>query len=334
MFFPRITLPTRIQNTSHTLIDNILSNNIEDGLKSKSGILINDISDHKIIFTYEENMSYVEKNAKYIEIEKQDELSLANFVEELTLLDIHSQLDHSQQSNPQDNYKTFSKLIKCAKDKHLPKRKVKYNRKKHGKSNWMTKGILNSINTKNALYKILIQTSPTNEDVHNRLKSKYTEYRAKLRKSIREAKRLYYLRLFAIDKNDIQKTWIVINNTLNNNSRNSRQSEFIVNNNKLTDPGDIANAFNDYFINIGRQLSDKIQSPHHYSDYLHNQVESHLQLKPISEIDIRNIINNLKNKASYGHDEISNKLIKRERTSFDQVINTNGKSNVIHRYLP
>ena len=61
MFFPRITLPTSIQNTSHTLIDNIFSNNIEDGLKSKSGILINDISDHKIIFTYEENMSYVEK---------------------------------------------------------------------------------------------------------------------------------------------------------------------------------------------------------------------------------------------------------------------------------
>ena len=129
----------------------------------------------------------------------------------------------------------------------------------------MTKGILNSINTKNALYKILIQTSPTNEDVHSRLKSEYTEYRAKLRKSIREAKRLYYLRLFAIYKNDIQKTWIVINNTLNNNSRNSRQSEFIVNNNKLTNPGDIANAFNDYFINIGRQLSDKIQSLHHYS---------------------------------------------------------------------
>ena len=56
----------------------------------------------------------------------------------------------------------------------------------------MTKGILNSINTKNALYKILIQTSLTNEDVHSRLKSEYTEYRAKLRKSIREAKRLYY----------------------------------------------------------------------------------------------------------------------------------------------
>ena len=165
----------------------------------------------------------------------------------------------------------------------------------------MTKGIINSINTKNAPYKTLIQTSPTNEDVHSRVKSKYTDYRAKLRKSIREAKRLYYLRLFAIHKNDIQKTWIIINNTLNNNSRNSRQSEFIVNNNKLRDSGDIANAFNNYFINIGRQLTGKIQSPYHYSNYLHNQVESHLQLKPISEIDISNIINNLKNKASNGH---------------------------------
>ena len=46
----------------------------------------------------------------------------------------------------------------------------------------MTKGILNSISTKNVLYKTLIQTSPTNEDVHSRLKSEYTEYRAKLEK--------------------------------------------------------------------------------------------------------------------------------------------------------
>ena len=115
-------------------------------------------------------------------------MSLANFVEELTLLDIHSQLDHSQQSNPQDNYETFSKLIKCAKDKHLPKRNVMYNRKKHGKSNWMTKGILNSFNTKNALYKILIQTSPTNEDVHSILKSEYTEYRTKLPKKYSRSK--------------------------------------------------------------------------------------------------------------------------------------------------
>ena len=45
--------------------------------------------------------------------------------------------------------------------------------------------------------------------------------------------------------------------------------------------------------------------------YPHNQFQSYLQLKPTTEKDIINIINKLKNKASYGHDEMSNKLIKR-----------------------
>ena len=90
----------------------------------------------------------------------------ASFVEELTLLDIHSQLDQSQQSNPQDNYEILSKLIMYVSEKHVTNGKVKYNRKKQYESNWMTKSILNSINTKYALCKTLIQTSPTNRDVH------------------------------------------------------------------------------------------------------------------------------------------------------------------------
>ena len=56
-FFPLITLPTRIQNESYTLIDNIFTNDIEKSIKSKSGILIND----KIIFTFQGNLSYIEK---------------------------------------------------------------------------------------------------------------------------------------------------------------------------------------------------------------------------------------------------------------------------------
>ena len=57
-FFPRITLPTRIQASSCTLIDNILTNNIDETTQSKSGLLVNDISDHKILFTYQINNSH------------------------------------------------------------------------------------------------------------------------------------------------------------------------------------------------------------------------------------------------------------------------------------
>ena len=44
----------------------------------------------------------------------EDELSLANFVEELTLLDIHIQLDQSQQFNPQDDQGLFYKNVDLA----------------------------------------------------------------------------------------------------------------------------------------------------------------------------------------------------------------------------
>ena len=51
-FFPRITLPTRIKASSCTLINNILTNNIDKNTHSKSRVFVNDISDHKIIFTH------------------------------------------------------------------------------------------------------------------------------------------------------------------------------------------------------------------------------------------------------------------------------------------
>ena len=69
-FFPKITLPTRIQENSNTLINQIWSNNLEESKKSKSGILINDISDHKMIFTFIENIEFIEKFDKLIKIKQ------------------------------------------------------------------------------------------------------------------------------------------------------------------------------------------------------------------------------------------------------------------------
>ena len=190
-FFPRITLPTRIQPPSATLIDNIFTNDIEQNGKSTSGILINDISDHKMIFTFQENNSYYVKVDKYIEIEKSDQLSMNNFIEELKSLNIYDKLNKPLNSSPQDNYEIFSHLLKYARTKHIPLKKVKFDKKKHKKSKWITNAILKSINTKDKLYKILIQTDMENEILYERLKNEFKEFRAILRKSIRAAFLLY-----------------------------------------------------------------------------------------------------------------------------------------------
>ena len=48
-FFPKITLPTTFSDTANTLIDNIFATNNE--INDISGILLNRISDHQLVFT-------------------------------------------------------------------------------------------------------------------------------------------------------------------------------------------------------------------------------------------------------------------------------------------
>ena len=72
----------------------------------------------------------------------------------------------------------------------------------------MSCGILESINTKNRLYKRFMQTDKNNVALFDTLKAEYSIYRARLRKTIttiREAKRMFYARTFLLYKNYMRK---------------------------------------------------------------------------------------------------------------------------------
>ena len=131
VFFPKITLPTRISERSSSLIDNIFTNDSEE--KETAGILLNHLSDHQIIFTYIEKLSYIEKLPNFITIEKNNVASVQNFIREMDALNICDELNQSIDGNPKENYEVFLKLIKDVKDKCLPKKVVKYSKKKHKK---------------------------------------------------------------------------------------------------------------------------------------------------------------------------------------------------------
>ena len=72
---------------------------------------------------------------------------------ELDELNLYNHLQTAIDSSPDVNYDTMLELLSTVKDKHLPKKCVKFNRKKHKMAKWMTNGILKSINTKDKLYK-------------------------------------------------------------------------------------------------------------------------------------------------------------------------------------
>ena len=63
--------------------------------------------------------------------------------------------------------------------------------------------------------------------------------------------------MFDIAKHDIKKTWLVIKENLNKKNSNKIHKEFVINDQTVCDPDEIANKFNDYFLNIARNLADK-----------------------------------------------------------------------------
>ena len=133
-------------------------------------------------------------------------------------------------------------------------------------------------------------------------------YRNTLNKVIRNAKQIYYQELFNNSKNDIKLTWQNIKKVLNTYSnKHAFPGRFEHNGSTLTNPIDIANAFNSYYINIGPSPANNMQSdPSEIENTmpLINIRESFF-LTPTTEYEISRIINKLKPKLSTGIDEIS-----------------------------
>ena len=126
--------------------------------------LINDIYDHKMLFTFIENIAFMEKFDKLIKIEQKREIAIRKFIEELKSVKISDELNQNINDSPEDNYNKFASLLNHAREKNIPIKLVKYNKKRHNKSCWMTNGILESINTKAKLYNFFIQADQTNVD--------------------------------------------------------------------------------------------------------------------------------------------------------------------------
>ena len=118
-----VNLPTRIQDNTHTLIDQKWSNSLEENIKSKSRIIIKDISDHKMIFTYMEITAFFEKIDKFIKIDRNNQVTMQNFVDELR------SMNQNVNKNPEDNYERFIHTVNNAREKHLQLKIVKYNKK-------------------------------------------------------------------------------------------------------------------------------------------------------------------------------------------------------------
>ena len=313
-FIPSITLPTRICDTTSTLIDNIYTNSVDK--ICTSGILIRPISDHQMYFCMiNSNTCHSEQTKKFIEVEVCDHESIQSFVTEISNANIYDKLQKNLNTNPNHNYEILLKHLLNAKLKHIPKKVKNFNKRRHSKEKWMTKELLQEIVTKNKMY-VTWKTTSVDHINYEQIKQRFKSYEKIVKKDIKEAKQRYFDQIFTAYKNDMKKTWKTINETLNRNKKNSNvASIFYHNGNVLSNAKDIANAFNVYFANIGKNLASEIEQNitdnADYTQYVSTPLtETKLQFKCITDNDTQRAIDKLENKSSSGHDGISNKLLK------------------------
>lgn len=304
--FPAITKPSRITLETATLIDNIYTNAIEK--QTTAGLLINDITDHLPIFAIFHHKCNNERTPTsntytLTRLRTPDAINaLRDDLQKQTWNEVYSAAD------PNVAYNAFLSVLTVLYDRHCPFKKISCKNQQMHVKPWMTKGIKNACSKKNLLYKTFLI------DRNEESETRYKKYKNKLTNIIRKSKKDYYYKILDQHKSNIQGTWKILNSIIKKGTSNINLPNHINKNNTIIDrPKEIADAFNDFFVNVGPNLAKKIVEPndkHGLDEKVINMNPHSIFINSVDEHEILTIVNNLKNKKSTDHTNIDIILIK------------------------
>jgi len=304
-FIPSISKPTRIARNTSTIIDNIYVKR-KTSFTAISGIIHYYISDHLPIFLFIGNNKTInEKGPLVFNCRSLTEANILNIKNELnkTKWRLISTMTTVQA------YDFFITTLENALNKFAPEREIRITRKNVIREPWMTKGILKSIHTRDKLYKKCMQKNKNEE-----LWKDFIDYRNKFNSIKRIAKETHYKQLLYEHKNDIRKTWNVINKLTGRIKKKTSIAEtFNIDGQLINNSQRISNGFCKYFTNVGQKLADKIPKSQKSSvEYMSSTPNPNsMYFYPTDQNEIDQIIKSMKNKKSTGYDGISSAFLKK-----------------------
>ena len=153
--------------------------------------------------------------------------------------------------------------------------------------------------------KFILNRTPENE-------ANFKLYRNTLNRTIQHAKSLYYQRKLEEHQDNPSKIWHYLLELIRKNkSKSDLPCSFELNGTKITNPGTIANEFNDYFSAVGHKLDAALpQNGIDPLSYLDNLPDTpRFVLQPVDENEINILISQL-NSTGGGIDGLSTKILK------------------------
>ena len=304
-FQPCITIPTRVTETTSTLIDNFFVKG--RNLFIKTAAIYSDIADHYPIMLQCYGEKITIRPPKFSIKRNYDSISINSFCYALgehdTWNDVYNTITNTHDVNAAMHI--FEKTYQQKFNSYFPEKRCSTRRKNVPRMPWMTPALVKSSKKKAKLFK-RYKKSGTPE-----AKIVYVTYLNIYKKCLVSAKKNHYDAKFKLVTNSLKKIWSLLNSLIKKKSVYDVIQSFGINGIETKDCSVIANALNDYFVGIGPELDNKIPPAiKHYSAYLKCNQPNSFVLSTTSPSEILNIISDLNNKMSFGSDNIPLSIMK------------------------
>ena len=176
---------------------------------------------------------------------------------------------------------------------------------------WITKGIKKSISIRDKLYKEMIKVKNVLTKVWKH--ESFKKYQNQIINLLRVSKQTHYNKYFKENKNNCRAIWIGINEVIcpKNKRKLNSPTSLIDEDKTITNPKNIVEHFNKFFIKIGTNIEIKISpTKKYYTDYLLNPSKETFLITPTTDEAISHIIYDLRIRKSTGPNSIPTKVMK------------------------
>ena len=301
-----ISKPTRITNSTETILDHVLTNlNFES---CQSGILINDMTDHLPIYAF--------CNLSVCKLKYRDGQKYRTIFKESKKVEFLSTFRNMSQTLKQDiegsdfdpdiYFVRLVNIITESVEKVFPVSKISNKYQKRFRKPWMTQGILNASDEKHRLYYIYLKSKKDPVKYQN-----YQRHQTALTRVIENAKSMQMINDFDECAGDSTKTWKVINRYLKKSKGKSEEIISLKNENGsiISDPKTVANKLNSHFVNKRINLASKLP-PSQISIFksMGSRVSNTIQSTSTSTDEVAKFIKELQTNKAY--EGLSPKAIK------------------------
>ena len=293
-----ITKPTRITETSETMIDLIFVNNSQRIVRSD--VIPCSLSDHSLVFCVFK-AGVTKAPPRTIEYRSYKHYNKQSFLLDLKNVNWSTFLDENDVDATVDSWcQCFTDIA----DMHAPMKKMKV---KGISIPWMTAELSRAMQDRDYHLK---KAQKTQSQHHW---SSYRKLRCFVNKAVRECKSKYYESLIKENKNNPSGLWKTLNELTSRNTHSSAPTSIISDGVETKNSQSISSLFNTFFTSIGKTLANTIKqrlSSNIFSCIQLPQFNSTFEFKEIDVASVFKQLSTLKTNKSTGLDGISARLLK------------------------